>query len=181
MATIYDPQELLITATVLPSTPPLTDIPNEAQITFPGFVAKPLSARLVRVKPQITPQQQGLELVYGMANPGGLIPVGLQAQATICVGQLKEVVHVPQSAVVQLNNRRLVYLQRAPEEFVKQFVEVEGEDGGIAYLRSACPRVAKSWCAVRQCLLSEEYKESIQLVEEGAEDRTPESGKPPEK
>lgn len=181
VATIYDPQELWITAIALPSTLPLTEIPDVAQITLPGFQGKPLSARLVRVKTQIAPQQQGVELVYGTTNPGGLIPIGLQAEARIRIGQLRDVVQVPQSAVVQLNDRRLVYLKRAPEEFVKQFVEVEGEEGGVAYLRSALPAHGKVVVRGAQSLLSEEYKESIQLVEEGAKSGTPEAEKPREK
>jgi cobalt-zinc-cadmium efflux system membrane fusion protein len=182
VATIYDSQELWITVSALPSALPLEEIPDEAQITLPGFQGKPLPARLVRVKTHIVPQQQGVELVYGTTNPGGLVPVGLQAEARIRVGQPKDVVQVPQSAVVQLNNRRLVYLERAVGEFVKQFVEVEGEESGMAHLRPTLPETAKMVVTRgAQTLLSEEYKESIQLVEEGAKPSTSEAGKSKEK
>jgi multidrug efflux pump subunit AcrA (membrane-fusion protein) len=181
VATIYDPQELWVTVFVLPAELPLAEIPEEAQITLPGFERKPLSAKLVRVKTQIARQQQGMELVYGAASPSGLIPVGLQAEARIRVGQSKNVVQVAQSAVVQLNDRRVVYFQRSPEDFVKQFVEVEGEEDGVVYLSPTLPEGGKVVVRGAQTLLSEEYKESIQLVEEGAKDRTPELGKPQEK
>lgn len=182
VATIYDPQELWITVSVPPSTLPVGEIPDEAQITLPGFERGPLPARLVAIKTASAPRQQGIELVFGTTNPAALIPIGLQAEARIRIGQPKEVIQVPQSAVVQLHDRQLVYLQRGPEEFVKQFVEVEGEENGLAYLRPTLPESAQMIVTRgTQALLSEEYKESIQLLEEGAKAGTSKAGKSEEK
>ncbi len=173
VATIYDPQELWVSVLVLPSQLPLSEIPDQAQITLPGFEHRPLSASLVRVKTGTTPLQpsatgplqQGVEVIYRAINPRGLLPVGLQAEAIIHVGPPQEVVEVPESAVLQWNNRRLIYIQRGPEEFVKQFVDVEGEENGTVYVRPTLPEGSHVVIKGAQDLLSEEYKQAIQIAD----------------
>src|SRR5262249_14689108 len=112
-------------------------------------------------------QQQAIELVYGAANPQGRIPVGLQAEVWVQLSKPTEMATVSRSAVLQWNEQRLVYVQSGPEQFAKELVEVEDSDAVRIYLR---PTLAAGTQVVRQgaqSLLSEEYKESIQLLEEG--------------
>lgn len=166
VATIYDPRELWVSVFALPGQLQAMQVPAEAEITFPGFSSQPLSSKLVSVKPHVEPQQQAQALVYGADNPDGRIPTGLQAEVRLPVGEPTDVVRVPRSAVLQLSQPRLVYLQRGAEEFVKHFVEIEDEDDKHVYVRPTFPADAKVVVRGAQVLLSEEYKESIQLVEE---------------
>jgi uncharacterized UPF0146 family protein len=105
----------------------------------------------------------------------------VQAEAALQIGQAQDVVQVRSSAMVQWHDRRLVYVQRAPTEFAKQFVEVAGEAGDMVYLRPTLPKDGRVVVRGTQMLLSEEFKESIQLVEEGGSGGTPESGERGEK
>jgi hypothetical protein len=134
----------------------------------------PHKARLVQIKPQIDRQQQALELIYSTANPQGRIPVGLQAEVRLKIGRRVDAIMVPRSAVLWRDDQRLIYTERTPGEFVKQLVEVLAEDATHAYLRATLPTGVKVVSRGAQVLLSEEYKEAIQLVEEkegGEEDK----------
>lgn len=178
IATIYDPSQLWVTVMALPGQLGAAEIPSEAMISFPGFSFEPLAAEIVGVNPVIDRTQQSLQITYSAANPQGRIPVGMQAEASIDVGKPHEVVRVPRSAVLQLNDRRVIYIQRDEEIFVKQFVEVEEEDANHDYLRPTFASDKKVVIQGAQSLLSEEYKESIQLIEDtgtpaGSEDTKP--------
>jgi membrane fusion protein, heavy metal efflux system len=168
MATVYDPRELWVTAQVPPGQLPADVNPAEAQIIFRGFESAPLAGRLVRINTEVDRQQQARELVYGAASPKGLIPVGLQAEVRVARGPATEMLAVPRSAVLQRNEDRLVYIVQAPEHFAKQVVEVLDVDADRFYLRPTLPAGARVVRQGAQCLLSEEFKESIQLVEEGS-------------
>jgi hypothetical protein len=166
IATLYDPSELWVCAGARPGQLDPGAIPNEADIVVPGFGAERLAAQLVQIKPHSDPAQQALEIVYRCPNPEGRIPVGLQAEVQLEVGPPRALLSVPQSAVLQHHDQRLVYVQRNAEEFVKQIVQVEDEDAQRVYLRPTLPAHAKVVRQGAQVLLSEEFKEAIQLVEE---------------
>jgi biotin carboxyl carrier protein len=192
VAAVYDPQELWVSAMVLPGQLDPADVPQNAEVRFPGFdrgasfqlarerqvgnLPHEVRGQFVQLKPQIDRQQQALEIVYATANPEGRIPVGLQAEVKFNVGQPADAVVVPRSAVLRRDEQRLVYLERSPEEFIKQPVEVLAEDDARAWLRPTLPAGTKIISRGAQILLSEEYKESIQLVEESGEGAEDEDG-----
>lgn len=181
VATIYDPSEIWVAAAALPGQFESAAPPPEAEIRFPGFESQPLKARLVQVNPQGERQQQARQFVYAASNPNGRIAVGLQAEVRAMAAPAEDVVAVPRSAVLQRDGRRLVYVQRGAEDFVQQTVEVVDEDADQVYLRPTLPVGAKVVTQGAQVLLSEEYKESIQLIEEGGPSDKNEPGAKDEK
>jgi hypothetical protein len=176
IATVYDPSQLWVSAKALPGQLGADKIPSQARLSFPGFAFESVTAELVGVNPQADRTQQALEIVYSAANPQGRIPVGLQAEAAIDAGAPHQVVKVPRSAVLRMNQRRLIYLQLGDDTFAKQFVEAEGEDADFVYLKPSFAVDKKIVYQGAQSLFSEEYKESIQLIEDtGAPGQTKET------
>ena len=167
VATLYDPQELWIEAFAYPGELDVGAIPEQAEIRFPGFSQQVLVARRVPVAQPVDRQQQALPLVYRAANPAARLPVGLPADVQVGVGEPCDALVLPRSAVVMHDGARLVYLQTAAEDFAKHPVDVLEEDGVHAYVRPTLSADARVVQQGAQTLLSEEYKESIQLVEEG--------------
>ena len=163
---IYDPREVHTSVMAFSGQLGGGDFPGEAQVAFPGFAAQPIAARLLAVRPKIERDQQALVAIYTAANPEGRIPVGLQAEVRIDVGQPIESIAVPRSALLQRAGKQVVYLQVGPEDFSIHAVEVIDEDAQRVYLRPALP-AGKVVVEGGQVLLSEQYKESIQLIEEG--------------
>lgn len=167
VATIYDPSEFWVSASSLPGQLESVEPPGKAEIRFPGFEFPPLAARLAYAAVQTEGGQQARQLVYSGRNPQGRIPVGLQAVVKIKVGRPEKALAVKRSAVLERGGQRVVYLQRGPEDFVRQVVEVRDEEADRAHLRPSLPADARVVEQGAQVLLAEEYKESIQLVEEG--------------
>ena len=85
--------------------------------------------------------------------------------------------------MLQIHQQEYQVKSKALDELIrKKVVEIEGQENGVTYLRPTLPESARMVVTRgAQTLLSEEYKESIQLVEEGAKPRGSEAGKPEEK
>ncbi len=88
-------------------------------------------ARLVAVGAAIDPMTRTVPVLFEFANPGSLKP-GMFAKVTVFVGDTRDVLAVPLSAVVDDNGFQTVYVMEGGESFFKRRVSLGAVDGGWA-------------------------------------------------
>ncbi|HEV2305269.1 MAG TPA: hypothetical protein VGR93_07105 [Candidatus Acidoferrales bacterium] len=133
--------------------------PQTITLDVPGIGHS--EARLISVFPRVDPRIQGIGLLYVTQNHLGFAP-GLSLIARLPVGRAMRGVLIPNSAIVWWQGNAWVYVQTAPEHFVRQLVPTgEPLANGLFVSTSFSPGeqiVARG----AQLLLSEEFRSQIQ-------------------
>ncbi len=146
------------------------------QVVFPpGEVARPpvrlalsapgkqtLEARYLSPMPQVNPQIQGVSFLYlAPGRPG--MAVGMNLVVEVPVGQRRDGVVVPDSAVVWWQGKAWLYEESAPATFTRRDVPTDNpRPGGYFIAGHQFPAGTKIVVAGAQALLSEEFRSQIQ-------------------
>ena len=87
--------------------------------------------KLLTVSPVVDPQTRTVSVIYDVANPGVRLRDGMFAEITIDTSGDREVLAVPQGAIVEEQGRKYVYVFLGGEHFEKRLVTLgaQGQEG----------------------------------------------------
>ena len=137
-----------------------------ARIVPVGYEEQPISAERVAVSPAIDPKAQGESFLLRLSTtPFGLRP-GVAVTAYLSgAGPRKPGVVIPGSALVRMEGRVFVYIQTAPDQFVRKEVAPGSPVRNGYFVTASVSAGNRVVTQGGQILLSEEFK-SQSAVEE---------------
>lgn len=124
-ARIYE-KDLAAVASTRRATFRITAYHNEI---FP--IANDANGKLLTVSLVVDPQTRTVPVIYEVANPGGRLRDGMFADITIDTSGDREVLAVPQDAIVDDQGRKYVFVFLGGEHFEKRLVTLgaQGQEG----------------------------------------------------
>lgn len=157
-------QEALIQITV-PAGVHLRSAPPTAQVQAGDGALVPVT--LVSPAPRTDPRLQGVSFFYrAPAQTPGLL-VGMNIVVSLPVGSKTQGVVVPASAVVWWQGKAWVYVQRAPDQFVRREISTQIPIQKGWFIKHGFAAGDSVVVIGAQLLFSEEFRAQIQVGEEG--------------
>lgn len=92
--------------------------------------------RLIAMGNVIDPQTRTLPLIFEFRNTENLLRVGMFARAHVIIGEPRESIAVPVSAVQEHNGMSVVYVQRHEDAFERRVVALGIRDGDFVEVRN---------------------------------------------
>jgi RND family efflux transporter MFP subunit len=129
MFVIVDPTRLMLSANVPAANAAdmgsLTDAWFRVEGFDQGFRVSALNGRLLSKGSIVDPQTRTLRVAYAFDNPGGVLSIGLFADARLETGAAEDVLAVPRSAVIdEADGVHTVFVQRGGESFERRDVRL---------------------------------------------------------
>lgn len=131
---IVDRRELWLEVLVSESDAVRVQTPVGAELELPG-AAEPVSievgtgARLVGVGEVIDPVSRSLSVILALQAPDPRLRVNQRLQARLFTGQVRDVLSVPTTAVIDDGGERVVYVMLGGESFARRPVRLGDRDG----------------------------------------------------
>lgn len=110
--------------------------PKGAWFTVDGF-EKPFQidlakgARLIAVGSTIDPQTRTVPVVFEFLNTENALRVGMFARVYVVIGEPRETIAIPASAVQEHNGMSVVYVQTHKDAFERRVINLGIRDGGF--------------------------------------------------
>jgi membrane fusion protein, heavy metal efflux system len=96
---------------------------------LPGLESIPLApGAIVTVGTVLDPAERTVPVVFRLRNPGNRIRLGSMGTLELEIGESRDVLAAPRSAVLLEENRSVVYVQLSGEEFERRLVRTGAED-----------------------------------------------------
>jgi cobalt-zinc-cadmium efflux system membrane fusion protein len=134
--TVVDPSVVWVEANVPAAEAARVSAKSAATFRVPGSDAGRSVRRTVSVGSVIDSVSRTVPVIYEVANPDGMLKVGMNAQVAVGTGRDVEGVVIPSSAVLDEDGRPVVYVQPGGERFEKRAVEIGGTSGDRTLVRS---------------------------------------------
>ena len=88
---------------------------REAVVTLSAFPEAPLAGRVASINPVIDPRSRTARVTVVVPNPDGAIKPGMYARVSIAARLFADRVMVPREAILERDNRTLVFLLEPDE------------------------------------------------------------------
>lgn len=131
---VVDRHELWLEVLVSESDAVRVQDPVGAELELPG-ATEPVKvevgrgARLVGVGEVIDPVSRSLPVILALQAPDPRLRVNQRLQARLFTGQVREVLSIPTTAVIDDGGERVVYVMVGGESFARRPVRLGGRDG----------------------------------------------------
>jgi len=132
---VTDLSHVWIEAVVYEADASLVRVGQEAGITLPYEAGAKLNAKVTYVDPALDPESRTLKVRLEHHNPDLRLKLGMFVDVVLDVGTL-EGLAVPDTAIVDTGNRKLVYQDLGDGKFAPREVEVGFRTGGWALVES---------------------------------------------
>ncbi|MCA9071036.1 MAG: efflux RND transporter periplasmic adaptor subunit, partial [Planctomycetaceae bacterium] len=111
-------------------------IGDDIQVQSPALPEKSMKARVVYVGREVSEQTHALPLVAEVPNPDGQLRPGLFVRVRVPIGQPKEVLAVPPSAIMQHEGKAFVFVDQGTGKFQRVDVKTGMETPEWTEIRS---------------------------------------------
>ena len=128
--TVVDPSVVWLEARVSASDAARVSPRSEATFRVAGSEAVVPATRTVSVGSVIDSVSRTVPVIYQVANPDGVLKIGMHAQVSVGTGRRVKGVLIPSSAVLEEDGRPVAYVQPEGERFEKRDVQLGGTSGG---------------------------------------------------
>ena len=124
---------------------PVTEVgriqtPREASFRIAGFeqdfTISDLNGRLVSSGSIIEKQTRSIPVIYEVRNPNGQFRIGMFSEVLIAAGRAREVVAIPETALIEDEGRYTVFVQTSGEAFARRVVQTGVRDGAMFEITS---------------------------------------------
>lgn len=105
---------------------------DEVSLSFPALAGRQTTGRIILIEPQLKAETRTAQATIEVPNPDGVLLSGLLANATISSGDAKDVVVVPESAVIESGKRQIVITEIGAGRFKPVEVKLGRRDGSFA-------------------------------------------------
>jgi Cu(I)/Ag(I) efflux system membrane fusion protein len=109
---------------------------RRARVRINAYPEKRLEGVVTYVYPTLKTETRSVAVRLELANPGGLLKPGMYAQVEFAVGDLRKVLVVPVSSVIDSGVRRVVIVQAAEGRFEPRDVELGGRNDDWVEVKS---------------------------------------------
>jgi len=114
--------------------------PRRAEFRVAGmperFEIHERNGRLVSVGSVVDERSRTVPVIFEVANPKGVLRIGMYAEVSIKTGDQAPVIAVPETALLEEEGIYAVYVHVSGEAFARREVELGGTDGGWVEIRS---------------------------------------------
>ncbi len=114
--------------------------PRRAEFRVAGmperFEVHERNGRLVSVGSVVDERTRTVPVIFEVANPKGVLRIGMFAEVSIKTGSQAPVVAIPETALIEEEGKHAVYVHVEGEAFARREVELGGSDGGWVEIRS---------------------------------------------
>lgn len=100
---------------------------------YPGRV---FNGRLTYISDIIDPQTRTAKVRCVVANPDGALKLDMFAKVAVATMDSRDAIVIPTAAVQQIDGNAVVFVQQAPERFVRQDVEIGVSAGDVVEVLS---------------------------------------------
>ena len=107
-----------------------------AWFTVEGATHTHAADHVVSVGSIIDPESRALPIRFAVANPGGMLKVGMLAEGHLLLGEPVEGVAVPTPAILDEDGLSVVYVKVGGEAFQRRVVEIGPSDGSWTIVHS---------------------------------------------
>jgi cobalt-zinc-cadmium efflux system membrane fusion protein len=133
---IIDFSTLWVEAQIFEDDLPKVQGASDAVIFPEGLGDSQFSARLISLGRVINEQSRTVPALFEVANPEGVLRVGMFARVGIIAGQNLSAITVPKDAIIDQVGRKIVYVHTLPEFFEARAVTLGPDDGSNASILS---------------------------------------------
>lgn len=106
------------------------------QIRVAAYPTRVFAARVDQIGSLVDPEKHTIALRCVVANPGELLKPGMFVTVILHAAERREELTVPATAVVVEGERRLVFVEQQPGQFVRREVETGGEQEGQVIVKA---------------------------------------------
>jgi cobalt-zinc-cadmium efflux system membrane fusion protein len=103
---------------------------QEVAVTVAAYPERRFEGRVSYVAAMLDPKTNTVRVRSALANPDGSLKLNMFAAVEIAVPTGREAVTVPPSAVQYVDDKPVVFVRKAPEEFERRYVRVGLEQRG---------------------------------------------------
>jgi membrane fusion protein, heavy metal efflux system len=132
---VLDPQVVWVEASVFADDVGQVEAARDALVQVDGYPERWFSARLFNLGQVVDEASRTVKVIFELPNDDGKLRPGTFARVAIGAGGKREVLAVPDAAVIERDGRTLVYVHGAPEEFFAREVALGARDGAYHALR----------------------------------------------
>ena len=115
--------------------------------TVPAWPGETFKSRVTAILPEVNTMTRTLKVRLEVANPAGKLKPGMYATVSLGAGAAREVLLVPNEAVIWTGKRTMVVVADTAQDGKQQFkpvdVEVGGESGGMTEISKGLARGMK--------------------------------------
>lgn len=108
----------------------------DVDVRVDAYVGRTFPGRVTYIGDSIDPQTRTAKARVVMTNPGTLLKLDMFAQVTIPTAEQRDVLAVPVDAVQTIDNQSVVFVQQAPNRFLRKNVELGATAGDLIEVRS---------------------------------------------
>lgn len=108
-----------------------------ANITVDAWPSDVFVGVLLALGESIDPDTRTVKAIFRVDNPQRRLKLGMFARVQIGAGATSDVLVVPQTAVLDVDGRHIVFVHTAPERFERREVAVGRRDGTVIEVRGA--------------------------------------------
>jgi Cu(I)/Ag(I) efflux system membrane fusion protein len=105
---------------------------DEVSLSFPALAGRQMTGRIILVEPQLKAETRTAQAIIEVPNPDRVLLSGMLANATISSGESRDVVAVPESAVIESGKRQIVITEIGAGRFKPVEVKLGRRDGNYA-------------------------------------------------
>ena len=134
--TIVDPSVVWLDVRVPAADAARVSPTSEATFRVPGSAEVRKVRRTVSIGSVIDSLSRTVPVIYEVANAGGVLKIGMHAQAAVGTGREVEGVVIPTSAVLDEDGRPMAYVQPEGERFEKRELVLGGSSGARTLVMS---------------------------------------------
>jgi RND family efflux transporter MFP subunit len=128
---VLDPTELRVDAKVPEHELARLLGSGDALVSVDAFSARSFAGRLLAQGQVIDEATRTAKVIFAVNNDEGLLKLGMFARVQIGAGAERNVVAVPDAAVLDIDGRRVVYVHATPEEFEAKEIALGRRDGDM--------------------------------------------------
>jgi len=128
---VLDPTELRVEAKVPEHELARLAGEGDAVVSVDAFPGKSFPGKLLAQGQVIDDATRTAKVIFSVSNGEDLLKLGMFARVQIGAGADKQVVAVPDAAILDIDGRRVVYVHTAPEEFEAKEIAVGRRDGDM--------------------------------------------------
>lgn len=128
---VLDPTELRVEAKVPEHELARLVGDGDAVVSVDAFPGKSFPGKLLAQGQVIDDATRTAKVIFSVSNGEDLLKLGMFARVQIGAGADKQVVAVPDAAILDIDGRRVVYVHTAPEEFEAKEIAVGRRDGDM--------------------------------------------------
>lgn len=109
---------------------------TEVLVRLDAYVGRTFPGRVTYIGDSIDPQTRTAKARVVVTNTGTLLKLDMFAKVTIPTAEQRDVLAVPVAAVQQIDNQSVVFVQLAPDRFIRRNVELGVTAGDLVEVRS---------------------------------------------